>query len=115
MILSRYEHDSDFQRKFSRQHGENSGQVFQNWYGGWLRSENLSWDMRPLLARITSPTLIIQGEQDEHASPKHARDIAAAISGAGIWLVPEAGHMLPQEAAKRFNPRLIEFLGKGLP
>ena len=66
--------------------------------------------MRPLLAGISCPALVIQGEQDEHATPQHARDIAAAIPGAELWLLPGAGHMLPQEAAERFNPRLIEFL-----
>jgi pimeloyl-ACP methyl ester carboxylesterase len=67
--------------------------------------------MRPLLGGITCPTLVIQGEQDEHASPQHARDIAAAIPGAGLWLLPGTGHMLPQEADECFNSRLIEFIG----
>jgi pimeloyl-ACP methyl ester carboxylesterase len=113
-IRSVYESDPDFQRKFTRQQGPKAGQVFQNWYGGWLRQENLSWDMRPLLGSIRCPTLVIQGEQDEHATAQHARDIAAAIPGAGLWLVPGAGHMLPQEAARKFNSRLIQFIGSGL-
>jgi len=111
MIRATYENDPDFQRRFTRQHGEKAGQVFQNWYGGWFRTDNLSWDMRPVLSNITCPTLVIQGEQDEHASPQHAINIAEAIPGAGLWLLPGAGHMLPQEEAKRFNPCLIEFLG----
>lgn len=110
MIRRTYESDADFRRKFTRQHGEKAGQVFQSWYGGWLKTENLSWDMRPLLAGISCPALVVQGEQDEHATPQHARDIAAAIPGAEFWLLPGAGHMLPQEAAERFNPRLIAFL-----
>jgi pimeloyl-ACP methyl ester carboxylesterase len=111
MIRAVYENDPDFQRKFTRQHGEKAGQVFQNWYSGWLKEDNLAWDMRPLLGGIRCPTLVIQGEQDEDATPQHARDIAAAIPGAGLWLVPGAGHMLPQEAAELFNPRVIEFIG----
>jgi pimeloyl-ACP methyl ester carboxylesterase len=111
MIRATYESDPDFQRKFRRQHGEKAGQVFQSWYSGWLRTDNLSWDMRPLLGGITCPTLVIQGEQDEHASPQHARDIAAAIPGAGLWLLPGTGHMLPQEADECFNSRLVEFIG----
>jgi len=114
MIRTLYENDPDFQRKFTRQHGEKAGQVFQNWYGGWFRADNMSWDMRPVLGNITCPTLVIQGEQDEHASPQHARDIAAAIPGAELLLLPGAGHMLPQEAAKCFNPRVIAFLGEVL-
>jgi pimeloyl-ACP methyl ester carboxylesterase len=112
MIRLMYENDPGFQRKFTRQHGEKAGQVFKNWYDGWLREENLTWDMRPLLGDIACPTLVIQGEQDEHATPQHARDITAAIPGAELWLAPGVGHMLPQEAAERFNPRLIKFLGR---
>jgi pimeloyl-ACP methyl ester carboxylesterase len=111
MIRLTYENDPDFQCKFTRQHGEKAGQVFKNWHNGWLKEEHLTWDMRPLLGGIACPTLVVQGEQDEHASPQHARDIAAAIPGAELWLEPGTGHMLPQEAAKRFNQRLIEFLG----
>jgi pimeloyl-ACP methyl ester carboxylesterase len=112
MIRNTYENDPDFQRKFTRQHGEKAGQVFLNWYCGWYKAGNLSWDMRPVLGSITCPALVIQGEQDEHASPQHARDIAAAIPGAGLWLLPGAGHMLPQESAKLFNSRVIKFLGR---
>lgn len=111
-IRNTYENDPDFQRKFTRQHGEKAGQVFQNWYCGWFKAGNLSWDMRPVLSGITCPVLVIQGDQDEHASPQHARDIAAAISGAELWLLPGAGHMLPQDSAEHFNPRVIEFLGR---
>jgi pimeloyl-ACP methyl ester carboxylesterase len=66
--------------------------------------------MRPLLGSITCPALIIQGEQDEHASPRHAQDIAEAIPGAKCWLLPGAGHMLPQDAAEAFNPQVIDFI-----
>ena len=60
---------------------------------------NSSWDMRPILRQIGCPTLVVQGEADEHATPQHARDIADGIPGAELWLVPGAGHMLPQENA----------------
>jgi pimeloyl-ACP methyl ester carboxylesterase len=113
MIRAMYENDPDFQRKFRRQHGEKAEQVFQSWYSGWFKTDNLSWDMRPLLGGITCPTLVVQGELDEHSSPQHARDIAAAIPGAGLWLLQGTGHMLPQEAEECFNSHLIEFIRGG--
>jgi pimeloyl-ACP methyl ester carboxylesterase len=48
--------------------------------------------------------------EDEYSSPQHAQQIAAAIRGAELWLVPGVGHMLPQQIAREFNRRLIEFL-----
>jgi pimeloyl-ACP methyl ester carboxylesterase len=105
-----YARHASFRRGLRRIHGEHAEQVFHNWYGGWCALEDLDWDMRPLLAQITCPALVIQGLQDEHATPQHARDIAAAIPGAELWLVEGAGHMLPQENAAVFNPRLLQFL-----
>jgi pimeloyl-ACP methyl ester carboxylesterase len=66
--------------------------------------------MRPLLPKITSPTLVVQGEMDEHATPQHALDIANAIPNAELWVVPGEKHMFPQEEAETFNKRLIRFL-----
>jgi pimeloyl-ACP methyl ester carboxylesterase len=107
-----FEHDARFRTGLRRVHGEKFEQVFHNWFDGWVRPECLGWDMRPQLAVITCPALVVQGEHDEHATPQHAIDTAAAIRGAQLWLVPAAGHMLPQESAEVFNPRLIEFLSR---
>jgi pimeloyl-ACP methyl ester carboxylesterase len=66
--------------------------------------------MRHVLKKIACPALVVQGFQDEHATPQHARDIAAAIPGAQLWLLQGAQHMLPQENAVVFNQRLLQFL-----
>jgi len=109
-IRSAYEGDALFRKAFRRVHGEKSQAVFWNWYNGWCRPENMGWDMRPLLGSIGIPTLVVQGLQDEHATPQHARDIASAIPGAILWLVDGAKHMFPQDTPERFNPRLLDFL-----
>ena len=70
--------------------------------------------MRPVSSQISCPTLVIQGLEDGHASPQHARDIADSIPGADLWLVPGAGHMLPQTHPEEFNLRLRQFLGQTL-
>jgi pimeloyl-ACP methyl ester carboxylesterase len=66
--------------------------------------------MRPVLEKIACPTLVVQGMEDEHATPQHARDIAAGIPGAELWLDPGTAHMLPQERAEVFNRKVVEFL-----
>jgi pimeloyl-ACP methyl ester carboxylesterase len=105
-----YEQEPKFQEGMRRAHGEKAEQVFQNWYGGWVKESNMDWDMRPSLADIRCPVLVVQGLEDEHASPQHAEDLAGAIPGAELWLVPEAGHMLPRDLPEIFNRRLLEFL-----
>ena len=109
-IRQAFETDERFRMGMQHAHGEKYHAVFHNWFDGWHRAESLTWDMRPGLAQIRCPTLIVQGEEDEHATPQHAKDIAEAITKADLWLLPGAGHMLPQDNAAQFNPRLIQFL-----
>jgi pimeloyl-ACP methyl ester carboxylesterase len=107
-----FENDANFRRRFERAHGDQYQRVFDNWFNGWWKTELLSWDMRPVLRQIHCPALVIQGLEDEHATPQHAEDIAAAIVDAELWLVPGAGHMLQRDAASELNKKLLEFLGK---
>lgn len=109
-----FENDADFRRGMQRIHGDKYQQVFDNWFNGWMKPEHLSWEMRPVLRQIHCPVLVIQGLEDEHATPQHAEDIAAAISGAEIWLVPGVGHMLQRDTARALNLKLLNFLGRHL-
>jgi len=106
-----FEQDEIFRKGMRSVHGSKDRSVFYNWFDGWHREEFLAWDMRPALRNIHCPVMIVQGEADEHASPQHAHDIASAIDGAELYLVPGARHMLPQENYADFNPRLLDFLG----
>jgi pimeloyl-ACP methyl ester carboxylesterase len=112
IIRQTFENDARFRDGLRRLHGEKTESVFWNWYSGWVKLENLSWNMRPNLSKVVCPVLVVQGEQDEHATPQHARDLAAGIANAGLWLVPSARHMLPQEDSERFNKRLLDFLAQ---
>jgi len=109
-IRQAFETDERFRTGMQHSHGEKYNDVFHNWFDGWHRMESLSWDMRPILSHIHCPVLVVQGEQDEHATPQHAMDIAEAIPGAELWLVEEARHMLPQENAQLFNQRIVAFM-----
>jgi pimeloyl-ACP methyl ester carboxylesterase len=109
-VKQAFDSDQRFRLGLRHAHGEKFEQVFHNWFDGWHRTELLAWDMRPSLSRISCQVLVAQGEDDEHATPQHAKDIANAIPGAELWLVPGAGHMLPQERPDLFNSRLLNFL-----
>lgn len=109
-IQQSFETDERFRKGMQYAHGEKYEAVFHHWFDGWHRMESLSWDMRPVLGQIRCPALIVQGEQDEHATPQHARDIAGSLPGADLWLIPGARHMLPQENTVEFNAKIIRFL-----
>jgi pimeloyl-ACP methyl ester carboxylesterase len=105
-----FEQDSRFQVKMRRVHGDKAQTLFWGWYQGWTRPEVLEWDLRPTISSISCPTLVVQGQEDEHISPAQAQQLAGIIATADLWLIPEAGHMLPQDFPEEFNPKLLEFL-----
>lgn len=113
-VKHKFETDLRFRNQMQRVHGGNSEQVFWGWFNGWSNPATRNWDMRPEIKRISTPTLVVQGLDDEHASPQHARDLANAIPEAELWLVPGGSHMLPQQMPKEFNRRLEQFLSQVL-
>ena len=102
--------DEHFRAGLRYAHGDKYEMVFSNWFNGWYTPKAIEWDMRPVLSQIRCPGLVVQGEEDEHATPQHAKDIAAAIPGADLWLHPGARHMLPQENIAEFNTKMLQFL-----
>jgi pimeloyl-ACP methyl ester carboxylesterase len=109
-ILQTYQNDQRFRKGMHVAHGDKADAVMQNWFDSWHTPEALTWDMRSQLGQISCPTLVIQGELDEHATSRHAIDIAEHIPGAELWLVEGAAHMLPQEMPVEFNNKLLDFL-----
>ena len=54
-------------------------------------------DSRPILAGIVIPTLVMVGEYDALTPPALAQEIADAVPGATLRIVPGAGHLPPME------------------
>ena len=52
-------------------------------------------DLRPRLARIRTPTLVIHGGDDPLISPRSGRDVADTIAGARFIAIEGMGHDLP--------------------
>jgi 3-oxoadipate enol-lactonase len=66
-------------------------------------------DLRPYLAAISAPTLVIAGASDQAIPPAHGEFIAAAIPGARMAVVP-AAHLANVEAAEAVAALLIGHL-----
>ncbi len=54
-------------------------------------------DLRPLLPRISTPTMVLVGEEDAATPPAMARDLAAGIAGARLQVIQGAKHLSPIE------------------
>lgn len=69
-----------------------------------------TFDLRPELARVAAPTLILAGERDFICGPVCAEDIAGAIAGARTVVIPGAGHFLFLEAGDRVRDEVTRFV-----
>lgn len=64
---------------------------------------------------IRCPVLVLCGEGDALTPPDRAREIASAIAGAELALLPSCGHMLTMEQPVAVNARLLDWLGRVAP
>lgn len=62
------------------------------------------------LRGVRLPTLVMVGEQDAGTPVAMAREIAEAIPGARLVVLPSAAHISNVEQADRFNEALLAFL-----
>jgi pimeloyl-ACP methyl ester carboxylesterase len=67
-------------------------------------------DVRPLLATIECPTLVLVGDGDELTPPALSREIAAAIAGSRLVVVPDCGHLSTMERPEAVNRALTEWM-----
>src|SRR5437764_32771 len=68
-------------------------------------------DSRPMFASIRCPTLVLVGDADVLTPPEHAKEIAAAIGGARIVVIPKCGHLSTLERPEAVADALIGLLG----
>lgn len=73
----------------------------------WLAEPNFS---AAELSSITTPTLIMDGEQEELIRPDHAREIAATIPKAKLIMLPNVGHYATFKMPKQWNEAVLNFL-----
>ena len=69
-------------------------------------------DLRPLLPRITAPTLVIAGREDPSTPPAMAEEICAGIPQAELVLLPKAAHLLAVERPEATAAHLLAFLDR---
>ncbi|UJB44701.1 alpha/beta fold hydrolase [Streptomyces sp. A1-5] len=75
-----------------------------------LRGRAERRDYTGLLPRITVPTLVVVGTEDEFTPVADARAIHQATPGSHLTVIQGAGHMPNLERPEEFNAALTEFL-----
>jgi pimeloyl-ACP methyl ester carboxylesterase len=92
-------------------HGDKGVALAEAWLTHWLDPANVPEGMDPMtmLAEVACPVLVIQGEEDEYALPKHAEDIHAYLPNSELWLIPGVGHMPHVTLGEEFCERVTAF------
>jgi len=68
-------------------------------------------DSRPFLDLVKVPTLVMVGENDPLTPVGHSKEIASAVRGATLKIVPDCGHLSPIEQPDRVSEALAEWIG----
>ncbi|CAN5804731.1 alpha/beta hydrolase [soil metagenome] len=67
-------------------------------------------DALDLLKEMASPAHVICGEEDIYTPLRYSIEMANAIAGSTLSVIPEVGHGMFWEATEEFNRLVIEFL-----
>jgi 3-oxoadipate enol-lactonase len=67
-------------------------------------------DLRPVLARVTCPTLVLAAAQDLTFPISHARALAEQIPDARLRIVPGAAHAVALEEPDVVLAAIVEFV-----
>jgi 3-oxoadipate enol-lactonase len=70
----------------------------------------LTGDFTPTLAAVGVPTLVLAGENDTLTPPGQAQELASAIAGAKLTIIPAAGHLANLDNPDAFTAALAGFL-----
>ena len=67
-------------------------------------------DSRSGLGAIKCPTLVLVGDSDEATPPELAREIAGAIGGARLEVIPDCGHLSTLEQPEKVTAALVDWM-----
>lgn len=76
-----------------RYHGDNLECAFRGWNDVWLNPEFRSWNIESFLPNISSPVLLIQGENDQYGTRRQIESISDSCRGpVQTELLADCGH-----------------------
>ncbi|MBV8613265.1 MAG: alpha/beta fold hydrolase [Acetobacteraceae bacterium] len=108
----RREYDTGLRARLARHHGDVDA-AFLGWADAWLDPGfPAAFDLSPELARISVPTLILQGEHDPYGTVAHAR-LAERLAPADVRTVLlAAGHAPHVEASAETVAEIARFVAR---
>jgi pimeloyl-ACP methyl ester carboxylesterase len=94
-------------------HHDAPAELFEAWSNAWVSDVFATWDVRPLLASVAAPTLVVQGDQDQYATDAQLTETAAAIgANATMMRLAGAGHIIHHEQPAVVAALVVEFYNR---
>ena len=69
-----------------------------------------AFDVRPRLAAIRCPTLVVAGDRDRTVPRAAAEALARDIPNARLVVIPDSGHATPYDQSDAFSRTVLEFV-----
>ncbi|MBB6354591.1 pimeloyl-ACP methyl ester carboxylesterase [Aminobacter aganoensis] len=84
-------------------------------YDAFVAQISEMWKTQPnwtkeQLGKITVPTAIVTGDHDEAIKRQHTDDMASAIPGAKLIILPDASHFAMLQAPDEYNKSVLAFI-----
>jgi pimeloyl-ACP methyl ester carboxylesterase len=91
-------------------HHDDPDAAFWGWCEVWLDPGFLDWNLEPEVARVTAPTLLIQGADDPYGTLEQLDRIEAGVRGEVARLVVPGGHSPHLERPEQVAQAVTEFV-----
>ncbi len=103
---------SDLKARLARYHAH-VDDAFLGWADTWLLPEFLTWSIEDLLPRVSVPTLVIQGRDDEYGTLTQLDRIQATVRGPTSRLVLDhCGHAPWREQEAAVLDSIVSFAAR---
>jgi pimeloyl-ACP methyl ester carboxylesterase len=109
--LNAFKEDQELKNKLIKYQGAHAEQILSDWKNIWLSPEFRHWNIEEYLIDITSPVLVIQGEDDDYGSIKQVEAIVGQVSGFSQKLIiPNCGHRPHHQAREIVLREMTRFI-----
>lgn len=99
--------------RLERYHGRNVDCAFWGWNMAWLDPAFKQWDIRQYLPRISVPTLVIQGEDDEYGTRLQYDTIREMIPApVEVVVLKDCGHSPHKDQEAKVLAAVAGFAGR---
>lgn len=103
--------DSKLKEYLIKYHKEKTDTMFYSWANNWLSDKAKAWNIIKELSNIISPTLIIQGHDDNYGSIEQIFTKMKYIKGnVEVLYIPNCGHIPHYQHKEVVQKRIIEFI-----